>query len=278
MQLLPISKLRALSVEEQDKLARQAGALEKSSKDATLAHKTSFPAIGKVVCVIEERLNELKADRDANGAPKKRQIASNTSLASFWESITKSRLNNHWYSCAVAFGCYVRSELITEADYDKNTAQCLELAASISTAVGGDVTHAAVMAAAEELRDRSKKSAENLRGILDTVKDPKEMTVEQAQKALARILGAGHLNVVIAGIGAEIAHVTDSEMARNAFFGIITAGDMFAANVDETGQRRFSDAVLNAWAETHAKANAKPTEAPSTPAPAPETAPLEQAA
>jgi hypothetical protein len=271
-----------MSVEQQDNLARLAAGVEKSMTDARKEHTSSFPAIGKVVCVIEERLNELKADRDANGAPKKRQIASNTSLASFWESITKSRLNNHWYSCAVAFGCYVRSELITELDYDKNTAQCLELAASICTAVGGDVTHAAVMAAAEELRDRNNSakgnSAKNLRDILATVTEPKEMTTEQAQKAIRKVLDAGHLPLVLAEVGAEIAHLDDSEKARTAFFGMITASDMFAANVNELGVRRFSESTLNAWADTYANANAKQPETPSTPPPAPETAPVEQAA
>ncbi len=226
-----------------------------------------------MICVFEERLNELKSDRNPDGSPKKRQIAANTSLASYWESITSKvkggngkpiKLNNHALSCAVAFGTFVRSELIGELDYDKNTAQCLELAASISTAVGGDITHDAVMQAADELKDRSKDSAKNLQAILDTVKEPSAMTVEQAQKAIARILSGGHLPVVIAAVGAEIAHITDAEVARNSFFGLNTAIEMFSANVDEKQVRRFSDKVMDGWVAAYQAAN---------PAPAPETTP-----
>ena len=283
MKLLPISTLRSMTVEEQDKMARQAVGMETAAKNASDAHKQSFPAIGKVVCIIEERLNDLKSDRNKDGTEKKRQIASNTSLSTYWESITRlngksTKLNSHWYSCAVAFGTYVRSELIEESDYDKNTAQCLELAASISTAVGGDVTSGAVAAAAEELRDRSKDTAKHLQEILDTVKEPKAMTVEQAQKALAKIMACGHLPVVVASVGAEIAHLTDAEMARSTFFGMLTANDMWAANVDKNGKRVFPDKVLDAWQATYDKANTPGSETPETPAPAETPAPVAQAA
>jgi hypothetical protein len=276
-----------MSVDEQDKLAKEAVGMETEANDASKAHKVGFPAVGKVVCVLQERLDELKSDRHPDGSPKKRQIASNTTLQTYWESVTKTKgkggkLNPHWYSCAVAFGTYVRSELITEKDYDDNTAQCLELAASISNAVGCDITHDAIEQAAEELRVRSKNSKRNLEEILATVKEPKAMTVEQAQKALAKILANGFLNLVIAGVGAEIAHVKDTEEARSAFFGIQTANDMFLANtVETTGDdkikvvtRRFSDETLTAWFDAYdtAKAPKPATPVPAVSAPAaPET-------
>jgi hypothetical protein len=274
IKILPIASLRSMSVDEQDKLVRQVANVEVKAKNAVEAHKLSFPAGGKVAAALQERLTALLADG---------KIASTMTLAGYWESITRvnggkgQKLNNHVYSCAVAFGTYVRSELIEESDYDKNTAQCLELAASISTAVGGEVSHAAVMAAAEELRDRSKNSAKNLQDLLDSVKEPKAMTAEQAQKALNKILGGGHLNLVIAGVGAEIAHLEDSETARSAFFGMITANDMFAANMKEENTlgadgkpatvqvRRFPDEVLNAWAGAYEKANAVKPESTETP-------------
>jgi len=261
--------LLSLTVDEQDKLVRQVASLETAAKSATDAHRQGFGPAGKVVCMVEERLNALKTER---------KIASNTSLASFWENITRSKgasvkLNSHAMSCAVAFGTYVRSELITEPDYDKNTAQCLELAASISTAVGGEIAHDAVVNAAAELRDRDKDSARKLREILETVKDAKPMTVEQANKALARIFGDGHLNLVIAGVGAEIAHIEDTEIARSAYFGMITANDMFAANQDAGGNRRFTDETINAWATAYADANpqTESAEFETQPIPSPET-------
>jgi hypothetical protein len=260
--IIPMSSIRALSVEEQDKLARQVIVVETNAKSATEAHKLSFPMAGKIVCAIEERLNELKSDRNSDGTPKKRMIAANTSLSTYWETVTKvngksTKLNNHALSCAVAFGTYVRSELITEADYDKCKADWLEVAASIATACGGSIENEAVHQAAEELRDRSKDCAKNLREILATVKEPKALTVEQAQKALEKIIAGGHLNLVIAGIGAEIAHMESTEDARSAYFGMVTAMDMFNANVDANGARRFSDDTMDAWLNTYQAENGK---------------------
>ncbi len=245
-----------MTVEEQDELIRDSVKIEKTANDATVAHKQSFPMLGKLICVAEERLNELKSDRNADGTPKKRQIAVNTSLANYWEGLTRTgktgaKLNPHGYSCAVAFGTYFRSDLITEADYDKNTAQCLELAASISTAVSGDVSHEAVLEAADELKDRSKDSAKNLRAILETVKEVKALSADRAKTMLAQIIAAGFMNtLVIPAIGSEIAHVTDSETARSSFFALDLANQMFATNTDEKGVRRFDDNVLDGWLAT----------------------------
>lgn len=284
IKLLPISAILAMSVDMQDKLAREVGGMLKKAVDATEAHKMSFPMAGKVVYAVQKRLEELKSSVNPDGTPKKPQINLAISLATYWESITRVngkegiKLNNHWLSCAVTFGSYVGSELITEADYDKNTAQCLELAASISTAVGGDVTHGAVMAAAEELRDRSKNAAKNLRELLDSVKEPKAMTSEKAVEAVRKVIAAGFLPLVIAEVGGAIAHVEDTETARSAFMGMITANDMFAANVNEAGQRRFSDKVLNAWAAAYEKANTKPEAPESAPAETPEQETADEAA
>ncbi|HYV26213.1 MAG TPA: hypothetical protein VFA77_01675 [Candidatus Eisenbacteria bacterium] len=232
--------LRTLSADELNKLAIDSVKLEKRAKDANTAHKSSFPAVGKLVCVFEERLNTLKSQR---------MIASNTSLATYWESITKTRVNNHALSCSVAFGTYVRTELITERDYDLNSAQCLELAASISTAVGGDITAQAVHDAAEQLKERGKDAAKSLRAILDKVKEHKTLSADKAAEMLKTIFAEGHLLTVISLLGAEIAYLTDEKVAKQAFHGIIAAHDMFGRNVTENGDRRFSDDTLNAWLE-----------------------------
>jgi len=197
-----------MTADELDALARQVVKLEKTAKDATSAHKSSFPAVGKVVCAIEERLNALKSQR---------QIASNTSLAAYWESITKSRLNNHGLSCAVAFGTFVRTELVSEKDYDLNTAQCLELAAAISTAVGGEITHESVLETADQLKERGKDAAKNLRAILDKVKERKAITAEKAAEMLKAIFRDSHLELVVHAAGAEIAYVKDGQVLERVF-------------------------------------------------------------
>jgi hypothetical protein len=289
MKLLPISAIRAMSVEEQDKLAKLAVGFETGAKKAADSHKGSFSAIGKIVCVVQERLEDLKSDRNPDGTPKKRMIASNTSLASFWGSVTgtkkdgkEPKLNPHWYACAVAFGTYVRSGMIEEADYDKNSGQCLELAAAIANAVSGDLENEAIAQAAHELRERdATKERQNLQDILDAVKSPKEMTAEQMQKLLAKIFAAGFLPQVVASVAAEIAHIKDEELARNVFFGVQLAQDMFLANTVETGAtekgvkvvaQRFSDAVQTGWYEAY---QSQKTEAKAPAPKAPKTEPAE---
>jgi hypothetical protein len=204
--------------------------------------------------VVEERLNELKSTVDASGTPRRPLIAVNTSLAAYWGSLTKvkggtgQKLNPHWYSCAVAFGTYVRTELVTEADYDKSAAQWLELAASISTEAGGDISHNAVIEAADLLKDRPKDCAKQLAKILATLKTPTALKSDKVKEMLAAIFASGHLaTIVIPMIGAEIAHIEDGENARSAYLAMQTAIGMFEQNVDETGARRFPDDVMDGW-------------------------------
>lgn len=284
LKILPMEQLRKLSVDQQDELIRQASAIENKAIVATEAHKLSFPAAGKLVCIAEERLNELKSTVNPDGSARKPLIAVNTSLATYWGSLTKGKdgkpgkLNNHWLSCAVAFGTYVRTELVTEADYDKNTAQCLELSSSISTEVGGDVSHEAIIEAADVLKDRPKDAAKQLRSILEGLKGPKAITSDKAKEMLVAIFASGHLaTLVIPMIGAEIAHIEDSETARSAYHAMQCAGAMFEQNVDATGARRFSDEVIDGWIKGKEEANQPPkmeNGADAPPAPGqPETQP-----
>ena len=273
IQLLPISAILAMSVDEQDKLAMEVGRVETKAKDATQAHKLSFPMAGKVVYAVQKRLS-LKSSVDESGKPKKPQISLATSLATFWESITKAngksgvKLNNHWLSCAVTFGTVRR--------FGVNHRKRLRQESSGQSRIGFVHLHRgrrgcharSGSSGRRELRDRSKSSAKNLQAILDTVKEPKEMTVEQAQKAIAKVMASGHLCVVIAAVGAEIAHVEDAEVARNAFFGMITANEMFAANMttkDGKSERRFTDKTLDAWCMAYQQANAPKETPPATP-------------
>jgi hypothetical protein len=170
-----------MTVEEQDKLARQAVSAEMKLKDATAAHKSSFPAIGKVICVIEERLNDLKTLK---------KIASNTTA--------------HERACGLSLQLFPLT-FVTDSQNEDRV--------------------------------------------------------------------AGHFAVVVAAVGAEVAHTTDIEFARTAYFGIQTANDMFAQNVivtkgadgKETASRRFSDEVMDSWLAAYNAAMPAPA-TPETPA------------
>lgn len=217
LQLLPIAMLVAMNADELDALAKDATKVEKDAKSATDNHKSSFPAAGKIVCALEERLNNLISDK---------KIASNTSLATYWKSITDQKLNNHALSCANAFGTYVRTGLIDEKDYDLNSANCLELASSISSNVGGMIEHEAITAAAAELKERGKDEAKNLRAILDSVKERKVMDAERAKELLAQIFADGHLELAIHTVGAQLAYETDADQMGRQFDALKIAVDM----------------------------------------------------
>jgi hypothetical protein len=263
MKMLPMEQIRILTPEEFRTMVKEGVAIERKALKATETHKLSFPAMGKLVCRAEEDMNLLKSDRDENNQPKKRQLPVNTTLAEYWRMYVvqdkDAKVNPHWLSCAVTFGTYVRMELISEADYDKNTAECLELAASISTAAGHDVSHDAIVKAAAELKDRSKDSRKKLQAILEDVRGKKALTAEKAKEHLIAILAANPtflVDIVIPTIGAEIAHVENPEIAKSAFFGLETALSMFASNVNETGQRRFPDELMDSWINAKEQANA----------------------
>lgn len=216
VQLLPLAALLAMSPDELDGLANASVDMEKLSKTSAEMHKSAFPAVGKVVCAIEERLNTLVS---------KKLIASNTSLASYWGSITKAKLNNHALSCAVSFGAFVRTDLIAESDYDLATSQCLELAGSISNAVGGDVTHKVMPLAATQLKERGKNAAKNLRDILSMVKEGKAITPEKALEMTKALFADGHLLLVMHAATAEIAYVApDDEKRLNEIWQVLNLG------------------------------------------------------
>ena len=237
IQLLPIETLRAMKPEDIDALARASVDVQKKAKDATDAHKSSFPATGKVVCVLEERLNELKS---------RKLIASNTSLATYFESITKNKINPHASSCANAFGTYVRTGLISEKDYDLNSENALSLGSSISTAVGGDILNAAVFKAAEELKERGKNQIKNLRAILETVKEPKELDAQKASEMVATVIKHGHLEIVLAIATAALAYEKDEKRLKSCFAHLLMGMDRCGTQVQQ-----------DAWVLEKEKANTK---------------------
>jgi hypothetical protein len=277
MQLLPIDTLRAMSADEKAKLGCAAVKADRKADELKSSVRNDCPAVGKLVCVFEEDLNELKQAK---------KIASNTSLGTYWESITKAKLKSHWYSCAVTFGTFVRTDLITEADYDKNTSQCLETAASIATKCGGDVSHSAVIEAADELKDRSKDTLKNLKAILATVSEPEALSADKAKTLLARILAVpGFVHqIVVPAVGAEIAHMKDPSDAKATFLAINSAVNMFDVNVDATGTRRFPTEVIDTWLAPTPEHNVQvtrggqPAETSAAEAPKPEEAPEAAAA
>jgi hypothetical protein len=230
-----VAVLRALTPEELDALCVKAALVVQEAKQSADFNKASNPSTGKLICVLEERLNEAKTAK---------HIASNTSLAKYWEGITKTKMPNHAMTCAVAFGTFVRTEQIDEKTYDLNSANCIELAGAISNAVNGEIAHPAIAKAAAQLKERGKDEAKNLRAILKEVKPPKAMTPEDAQELLQRIFDDGHLKLAIAGCAAEMCYLEGDE-AKDSYFALIAAGTLVDKHFGEQ---------TDAWMAAYGKA------------------------
>ncbi len=209
-----LNVLRAMTPEELDTLACDAAQAVVDAKKSADFSKSSNPSTGKVICVLEERLNKAKSDKT---------IASNTSLARYWEGITKVKMPNHAMTCAVCFGTFVRTEQLSEKDYDLCSANLIELAGAISNVVNGEIAHPAIAKAAAQLKERGKDATKNLRAILKEVKPAKPMDAQTAQEKLQQIFDDGHLNLVIAGAAAEMCYLEGQE-AKDSYFALIAAG------------------------------------------------------
>lgn len=274
--LLPIATLVAMSAEEQDKYLIAAHRVGQVAKETTDEFKASFPALGKLYNALQKRLNRAK---EAG------VVASNTALSSYIESILGkgTKANSHGLSCKDCFSCLVETGMMGEPDYDKCASGWLEKAASICNAVGGDLTHSAVKAAAEILKDRPKTGLKDLQALLDSVKDREPLKPEKVAELLTRIFADGYLDTVITAVGTEIAHLDDAEKGQTAYAGMMVSMSMFSRNMVVTGAksvdgkmvqetaRRFDDATLKGWMDEY-KAGLTKKPAPATPTPKPEAA------
>jgi hypothetical protein len=242
-----VTVLRAMTPDELDKLVIQAALTVQESQQSAKFAQASNPSTGKLICVLEERLNQAKSDKT---------IASNTSLARYWEGITKSKMPNHAMTCAVCFGTFVRTEQIDEKTYDLCSANMIELAGAISNAVDGAIAHPAIAKAAAQLKERGKDAPKNLRAILKEVKPAKPMDAEAAQEKLKQIFADGHLNLALAEAAAEMCYQTGDD-AKDSYFALVAAGML----VD----KHFGNDQVDAWI-TERSTFVKPVPTPEEPA------------
>jgi hypothetical protein len=199
-----------MTPDELDDLLKAAALVTQEAAKGRKYESASNPMTGKLICILEERLERAKTAMT---------VAKSTSLATYWLGITQVKLPNHAYTCAVAYGTYVRCELIEEKTYDICSANIIELAGNIVNAVKGEVTHEAVAAAAEQLKEHGKDAPKNLRAILARVKPRKPMDAEKAQEMLRQIFDDGHLNLTFAEAAAEMCYLTGTE-AKDSYFAL----------------------------------------------------------
>lgn len=246
--------LRAMTPDELDGLLKAAALVTQEAAKGRKYESASNPMTGKLICILEERLERAKAAMT---------VAKSTSLAAYWHGITDVKMPNHAMTCAVAYGTYVRCELIEEKIYDICSANIIELAGNIVNAVKGDVTHEAVQAAAAQLKEHGKDAPKNLRAILARVKPRKPMDAEKAQELLRQIFDDGHLNLTIAEAAAEMCYLTGTE-AKDSYFALAAAGILT--------DKHFGAEQVDKWVSEYQRATAPVKMTPGA-TPPPGTAP-----
>ena len=210
--MLSSETLLAMKPEELDALLiTSAKAGEKLKEDDT-AHKSSFPAVGKVYCALEVRLIAMKA---AN------MTGPNTSLSTFYQGlmaaagIRNAKLNGPAMACAVTFGSLVRTGKLPEKDYDDNNAAPLIKTSAIINAVGGVLEHDVIALAVQQLKARTKDMVRNLQALLDSVKDRKPIDSEKAQELVTKCIEDGHIETVLAVASVNIGpELSESQLER----------------------------------------------------------------
>ena len=199
-----LEKLQGLKVEEQDAIAIAYAGQLKGVKEKRGEVKETSVVIAKLLYVLEVRLEDGKR---AN------VFRQNKSLKDMFEEITGVKPPTHALTLKNAFA-FVTGGFITEADFDANSNNCLELAARILD-LAKAFTHPVITKVVAELKERSKDEAKNLRGYHNGLKPEEPMTADEAIEAIADIYAAGHGLLVFVESGENIACLPDKEFAAH---------------------------------------------------------------
>jgi hypothetical protein len=218
IELRSMAELRVMSPEERLKYGKALVTVKDAAKDATEAHKDSFKAAGKYLCILEEKLVEAKLAR---------LEPANTDLKTYFKRFigVDGNISGHAYTLKDAYGVYVTSGLLTEEHFDKASANALESAHKVYVAVvekGSGLTDASVQKAAALLRDRADGYAKVLTELAKSLKAPKRIAESDIVAFLTSAFAedTGHLVIVARELGASIAAVrkTSAEWLRQGVF------------------------------------------------------------
>ena len=209
--------------------------------------KTSRPTQGKYIHVLRgEYLKNIEV-----GA-----ISQSMRFPEYHQNAIGSKPNNHAESCAKCFSIAVELGHMSEQDYDDNSGEALSRAARVFTKAN-DVTgeHPASQAAIALLKRRPADILKQLKDLLENriVPETDEEVAERetqhsaltAIKTVDDVIQSGHLTALIGGMAA-LARTTEDE---NVIATLLTVGETIgqaiAENVDEEGNRRWTDEKLD---------------------------------
>ncbi len=241
---------------------------QKSAKKFAEELTEGVQANGKCLCILKADWLTARANRS---------VMVNASFPKHYESLMGVRPHNKAESCANAFAAYVLApekskRLITEQDYDDNSAEAIQQASRIVSRVNDDLEHQAVADAADILKRRPKKAIAMLKEICERLVERVEnegtddekkvivyLTTEEfaETKKKVNVLDATQAvdeiakqqpGIIIAAL-LMLALTTESEeTARLICHMTAEVGGKFGENVDAKKVRRFSAEQLQAWA------------------------------
>jgi len=245
MSTIPLKRmveLAAMKTAELFALAKQGCKLEAAVKKSGKEHKSAFKPLGKITAELMSRWNQGIVSGE---------IPATTSFESYHESNAGGKPNSHTLSCARAWSSFVVTKKVTEENYDSCSANVLEKASAIVTAVlkaSGDLQHEAVTKAAAVLSRTDKDSAiAELKAILATVKPVAPLSQEDAEEMIDTLLKDGYLEVMAAASAAHVKYETDAAKRERAFFALGSAAE-------SCGTQEEQDQWLTAAEEARQKA------------------------
>lgn len=270
IELRSMAELRVMSPEERLKYGKALVTVKDAAKDATEAHKDSFKAAGKYLCILEEKLVEAKLAR---------LEPANTDLKTYFKRFigVDGNISGHAYTLKDAYGVYVTSGLLTEEHFDKASANALESAHKVYVAVvekGSGLTDASVQKAAALLRDRADGYAKVLTELAKSLKAPKRIAEGDIVAFLTSAFAedTGHLVIVARELGASIAAVrkTSAEWLRQGVFCHLAVAAQSCGTPDEIAKwMKGGPGVPTQPTPTEKPTNANATEVAASPSPSP---------
>ncbi len=196
-----------MSADEQDRLMKgfngQVKRLANTRKDV----KTASKYAGKLLAAVEDRVQRgIKA----------RIYASTYTASDLYKQVTGEKPPGHVWTLKNTYVNFVLTGLMTEADYDGNRNNCLELAQRIADAVfeadpNTGLKHDAVSRAAAELKTRTDEEAKVLRSILASVKPPEPPSADESIAAFEAAIAAGHAPALFAQLPEAFEQLTADE-------------------------------------------------------------------
>lgn len=258
---MKIAEILLLQIAEQDSLGTGLTKKKIKATEAAKDWKDSTPELGKVYCAWEIRLLRGQRTIGDDGKPCSPVFSADMGLDSMVEQITKFKIIPRAYQAKNAFSFFVGidgSGPVSEDRYDSLPSNVVEISGRIAKLLGFQLQHEVRAVVAGKLNAYGKNTMNELKEIVAELAPPEPLEASDADEKVQQFDIAGNLGVMIAafvrrapGIVAEcLAHQIqhlDTVQAKRVLLALGKANQQFRLSLDEKGERKFPDAMLQEW-------------------------------